>query len=125
MQLAESRRPVALLETHLPLRWYLPRDDVQMDLLVFSDHRSTCAYKGHAAYFSVPDSEDGRDVAWTYTDPLHDALLVKHHIWFFSERTDLALDVVALERPVTPWSKPEEQVAAWAKSGELESIRFG
>lgn len=106
-QLAESRRPVALLETHLPLRWYLPREDVRMDLLEASEHRTICAYKGHAAYFSVPGSEQGRDVAWTYADPLHDALLVKNHICFFSERIDLVVDGVMLERPVTLWSKPD------------------
>ena len=64
--LAESDRPIALFETGLPTRWYLPREDVNMALLEDSDTRTTCAYKGHAATFSVGGHED---VAWTYVDP--------------------------------------------------------
>ena len=50
--LAESDRPLALFETGLPTRWYLPREDVDMDLLQPSETRTTCAYKGHASTFS-------------------------------------------------------------------------
>jgi uncharacterized protein (DUF427 family) len=118
--LADSSRPTALLETHLPTRWYLPRDDVRMDLLVPSDHRSTCAYKGHASYFSTADGRDaGRDIAWTYTDPRQDAEPVRDRVCFWSERTDLAVDGQLTPRPVTPWSSPAEQRAAAPDSLEL------
>ena len=50
---AESRRPTLLFETHLPVRYYLPREDVRVDLLSESDSRTTCAYKGHASYFGT------------------------------------------------------------------------
>jgi len=111
--LGDTRRPRMLLETHLPTRWYLPREDVAMDALSASSHRSTCAYKGHASYFSVADgSEEGRDIGWTYADPLHDAEPVRDMICFWAERTDVVLDGVLQERPITPWSRPEEQRAA-------------
>ena len=51
--LADTRRPVASLETHLPTRLYIPQDDVRSQLLEPSDHRTTCAYKGHASHLSV------------------------------------------------------------------------
>ena len=35
---ADSSRPVMLFETHLPTRYYLPRDDVRMDLLDADGH---------------------------------------------------------------------------------------
>jgi len=111
--LGDSHRPRMLLETHLPTRWYLPREDVSIDVLAPSDHRSTCAYKGHASYFSVADgSDEGRDIGWTYADPLHAAEPVRDMICFWAERTDLVIDGVAQERPITPWSRPEEQLAA-------------
>src|SRR5215471_7990327 len=50
---AESSRPLMLIETHLPVRWYLPREDVRMDLLKNSEHHTVCAYKGVASYLSA------------------------------------------------------------------------
>ena len=49
--LAESSRPRLLFETLLPVRFYLPREDVHVELLP-SATRTTCAYKGFASYFS-------------------------------------------------------------------------
>jgi uncharacterized protein (DUF427 family) len=110
--LAESDRALLLVETPIPGRWYLPAEDVRMDLLVPSDTVTTCAYKGDAAYFSTADgSEAGRDIAWTYREPLDDALRVRDHVCFFMERTDLEVDGVRVPRPVTPWSDPEERDA--------------
>jgi uncharacterized protein (DUF427 family) len=103
--LASSSRPMMLLETHLPVRWYFPREDVRMDLLEPSDHRTTCAYKGHAAYFSLADgAAEGRNIGWTYDDPRHDAEQVRGLVAFWNERTDVVLDGVPQERPITPWS---------------------
>lgn len=108
--LASSRRPMMLLETHLPPRWYLPREDVETGLLVPSDTRSTCAYKGHASYLSMADGR-ADDIAWTYPEPLHDAEQVRGDVCFWAERTDLFLDGVPLDRPRTLWSPPEDRGA--------------
>ena len=103
--LADSHRPTMLLETPLPVRWYLPRDDVALELLEPSDVTTVCAYKGSARYW---DARVGdrllRAVAWSYEQPLHDALPVRDLVAFFTERLDLVLDGEAVERPVTPWS---------------------
>ncbi|OBG12554.1 hypothetical protein A5765_14455 [Mycolicibacterium celeriflavum] len=99
--LAESKRPLLLFETHLPVRFYLPRDDVLADL-DNSDTISYCAYKGRASYFSVPDGP--RDVAWTYRDPLPDGARVRDRICFFDERVDVTVDGVRRERPAKQWS---------------------
>ena len=99
---AESRRTKVLFEAGLPPRWYFPREDVRMDLLADSDKQTTCAYKGFASYWSVGDQDD---VAWTYLDPLHDALPVKGLIAFFNERVDLEVDGEKADRPHTQWSR--------------------
>jgi uncharacterized protein (DUF427 family) len=124
--LADTRRSVALLETQLPVRWYIPRDDVRMDLLAPSDHRTTCAYKGHASYLSVADAgEEGREIAWSYPDPLHDAEPVRDMVCFYAERTDLLVDGESVERPVTPWSSKEEQQALFERTESISSLEFG
>lgn len=108
--LADTRDAYALYETHIPVRWYVPLEDVRMEHLVPSDSRSTCAYKGHATYYSLAGgSPGGRDIAWTYLDPLLDAQPVRGRVCFYSERTDLVLDGEAVPRPVTPWSSPADQ----------------
>jgi len=109
--LADSRQAMALYETSLPTRWYLPRDDVRLDLLEPSTSRTVCAYKGEASYYSLA-SGAATDVAWSYPDPLHDAARVRDHVCFYAERTDLTVDGDAMPRPVTPWSDPDEWVRA-------------
>ena len=99
--LAESCRPMMLFETLLPVRFYLPRQDVAVRLEP-SDTATYCAYKGRASYYSVPDGPG--DVAWTYHEPLHDAELVRDHICFFDERVDLIVDGERRDPPLTPWS---------------------
>lgn len=69
-----------LIETALPVRWYLPRQDVRMDLLTPSEKHTVCAYKGVASYLSA---DGAPDVAWFYPAPLHDALLVKDLVGFW------------------------------------------
>ncbi|MGY2873358.1 uncharacterized protein (DUF427 family) [Marmoricola sp. URHA0025 HA25] len=106
--LADSSRGVLLLETSLPPRWYLPSADVRTDLLEPSKAHSVCAYKGRASYWSLVDAaggpDDGRDIAWSYPDPLHDALPVKDLLCFWVERTDLTIDGAAVPRPFSPFA---------------------
>ena len=44
------RRPALVFETNLATRYYLPREDVQVELEP-SDTRTICAYKGEASYW--------------------------------------------------------------------------
>ena len=102
---AESRRPHALFETTLPTRWYLPAEDVRMDLLEPSDAVTQCPYKGTARYWSV--RVNGRlhpDVAWSYPDPIPENPRIAGLVAFFNERVDLTIDGELQPRPQTPWS---------------------
>jgi uncharacterized protein (DUF427 family) len=99
--LADSTRPFLLFEPPLPVRYYLPPEDVRMDLLRPSEQRSVCAYKGLASYWSAPGADD---VAWSYPAPLREAAEVTDCVCFFNERVEIEVDGEALERPVTPWS---------------------
>ena len=100
--LAESSSACLLFESPLPVRYYLPREDVRMDLLRPSEKKSFCAYKGQASYLSL---EGVADIAWSYPEPLREAAEVAGRIAFLNEETDIAVDGKALERPVTPWSR--------------------
>jgi uncharacterized protein (DUF427 family) len=100
--LAETGAPYLLFEPPLPVRYYLPPEDVRTDLLRDSATRTFCAYKGEAHYRSCGDAAD---VAWSYPAPLREAGEITDRIAFFNEHVDLVIDGERLERPVTPWSR--------------------
>jgi uncharacterized protein (DUF427 family) len=76
-----------------------------MDLLTPSKSTSVCAYKGRASYWSAEvGGETLPDIAWSYEEPLLDAVPVRDHLAFFDERVDVTLGGEPLPRPVTPWS---------------------
>lgn len=88
--LAESSRVRLLYETGLPIRVYVPRDDLDLDLLEPSDTVTLCPYKGVASYHSVRGAgEPGRDVAWEYREPLDEVAEVRGHVAFYPEKVQI------------------------------------
>lgn len=111
--LAESERPVLLLETTLPTRYYLPRADVRLEVLIPSDTRSFCPYKGDTTeYWSVAGRPDLRDVAWSYWSPLPAVQRVAGLVAFYNELLDLTVDGVRLDREDSPFSDPSHRPGA-------------
>lgn len=105
--LAETRRALALFETGLPTRWYIPSEDV-VARLEPSDTATHCPYKGEASYHSVRLGTDElkEDLIWCYREPLAEVGRIAGALCFFNERVDLELDGEAQERPESPWSSP-------------------
>jgi uncharacterized protein (DUF427 family) len=102
---ADTRRPLLLLETGLPPRWYIPRADVRLERMRRTDTTSACPYKGRASYFSAQVSDgEHRDVAWSYEAPIPECPKIEQAICFFNERVDLTVDGEPQERPRTHWS---------------------
>ena len=97
---ADTRRAVRVLETSHPPVYYLPPDDVRMDLLHPAGGGSYCEWKGVAEYYTlrVGDRAAGT-VAWTYPDPSPGFRAIAHHIAFYAGPLDGCF--VAGER-VTP-----------------------
>jgi uncharacterized protein (DUF427 family) len=98
--LADSRNPLVLSELGLPRRYYLPAQDVRLDLLEPSPTLTTCAYKGQAQHYA----RGGRDIAWTYRDPLRDVAAIKDLVAFYNERVDIEIDGEPPQRPRSPFS---------------------
>jgi uncharacterized protein (DUF427 family) len=102
---AESRRPRLLFETGLPVRYYLPKLDVRLDLLAPSLRRTRCPYKGEAVYWSVRSGgELHEDIVWGYPAPVPEAPKIENLLSFYNEKVDIVVDGEPQERPVTPWS---------------------
>jgi uncharacterized protein (DUF427 family) len=90
--LADTTRAVRVLETSHPPTYYLPPDDVRMDLLVPSASSSVCEWKGRAAYWSL--AGDGRpavaDIAWSYPAPARGFERIRDHLAFYASKVDEA-----------------------------------
>jgi uncharacterized protein (DUF427 family) len=111
---ADTKRARFLFETRLPTRYYIPPEDVRMDLLVPSDKATACPYKGKARYWSVKIGQEMLpDIVWSYPEPIPECPKIKGHLCFFNELVDeIRVDGVAVPRPVTPWSKDWKEKAA-------------
>ncbi len=105
---ADSRRPHLLFETNHPVRYYLPQDDVRMDLLVTSATQSRCPYKGLASYWSVKLGERTfEDLVWGYMEPIPECPKIKGLFCFWHERgADIYVDGELVPAPKTKWAQP-------------------
>jgi uncharacterized protein (DUF427 family) len=87
--IAFTSRGMFLFETGHPTRYYFPPVDVRLDVLVATDRRTTCPYKGHASYWSIKlGGRVAEDAVWAYLDPLPDCPQIKGYFCFYPEKLD-------------------------------------
>lgn len=89
--IADSVRALRVIETAGPPVYYLPPDDVRMDLLERTAHVTQCEWKGAAAYYSL-NTADRRisNVAWSYPQPLPGFEAIRDHLAFYAGLVDEA-----------------------------------
>jgi uncharacterized protein (DUF427 family) len=97
--IAETTRARLLFETSLPTRFYLPREDMRVDLHP-SSRRTYCPYKGEASYWSVDaGGRQRKDLGWSYEQPLTDVVAITGLVAFWDDRVDVFFDGRRRERP--------------------------
>lgn len=104
---ADTTQARFLFETTLPVRYYIAKSDVRLDLLEESHTESACAYKGTTSNYWKAKTVNGtvRDVAWCYESPNPEVARIAGRIGFFNERVDaMFVDGVEMPRPQTQWS---------------------
>ena len=107
---ARSHRPVLLFETDLPTRFYLPRDDVRLEMLTATDNVSVCPYKGVAdGYWSSSGPPELVNVAWSYSRPFPAVSAIADRICFYNELVDLRVDGALLGRAETAFSSRDQR----------------
>lgn len=86
---ADSTRAIRVLETSHPPTWYIPPEDVRMDLVGASGRTSWCEFKGQATYRSLQVGDRVlRDVAWVYERPAPGYEAIAGHLAFYPSRVD-------------------------------------
>lgn len=103
---AETHRAKTLWETTFPTRYYIPREDIHVELLEATDLHTRCPYKGEASYWKLKSSADvaAGEIAWAYLDPLPECPKIKGLIAFYNERVDaLYVDGEPEPTPLPRW----------------------
>ncbi len=91
--LADSEHALRLDETGLPARYYLPKDDVRMDLLSATTFHTTCPFKGEASYWSATvDGATHDGIVWGYEAPIEAAAAIAGHLCFYPDRVEVTVD---------------------------------
>jgi uncharacterized protein (DUF427 family) len=76
---AESDDTVVVEGNH-----YFPASALKREYVTFSNHRTTCAWKGQASYYSLMvDGELNPEAVWYYPDPKPEAEMVKDRVAFW------------------------------------------
>jgi uncharacterized protein (DUF427 family) len=101
---ADTHRPMIAYEGQLVPRYYLPPLDVRRDVLIPSQTRTGCPYKGHASYYSV-DVGAGihPDLVWSYVRPTLEASRIANYLCFFQEHCDVRVDGEPVGHPEGKW----------------------
>ena len=77
--IAESDDTVLLEGNH-----YFPPESLNRDVVTFSNHRTTCPWKGQAQYYSLlVNGELNPDAAWYYADPKPEAEEIRGRVAFW------------------------------------------
>ena len=63
---------------------YFPESSLNRDYVTFSNHKTSCAWKGQASYYSlIVNGELNTDAAWYYADPKPEAESIKGRVAFW------------------------------------------
>jgi uncharacterized protein (DUF427 family) len=87
--LAYTTRAKRVLETSHPPVYYIPPEEVRMELLEPSAGSSHCEWKGRASYYDVTtEQRTERQAAWFYPDPTPPFAGLEDYVAFYSNRMD-------------------------------------
>ncbi len=77
--IAESYATVMVEGNH-----YFPEASVKREFISFSNHKTSCAWKGQASYYSlIVNGDVNPDAAWYYADPKEAASNIKGYVAFW------------------------------------------
>lgn len=77
--IAESDDTLAVEGNH-----YFPESSLMREFVTFSNHKTSCSWKGQASYYSLlVNGELNADAVWYYPDPKPEAEMVKGRVAFW------------------------------------------
>lgn len=87
--IADTKRALTLKEASYAPMQYIPRDDVDMSVLVRTDHHTHCPYKGAASYYSIEtDGRGAENAVWSYEQPYPAVAEIGRYLCFYASKVD-------------------------------------
>ena len=87
--IAETRRAIRVLETSHPPVYYIPLEDVHIDLLTQMQRQTVCEFKGVASYWTLQFGDQViENVAWSYNNPLPAYEAIRGFLAFYPGKVD-------------------------------------
>jgi uncharacterized protein (DUF427 family) len=87
--IADTQQALDLREASYPVVHYIPRSDVNMQLLERTSHLTYCPYKGECSYYSIPaGGTKSVNAVWTYEEAYHAVADIKEYLAFYPNRVD-------------------------------------
>lgn len=83
--IADSERALRVLETSQAPAYYIPPNDVRLDLLAPHERRTLCEWKGQAQYWTVNGSQAA---AWSYSPPAERYAALRDYVAFYPQKVD-------------------------------------
>jgi uncharacterized protein (DUF427 family) len=91
--IADTVNALTLREASYPPVQYIPREDVDMQLLEPSDHQTYCPYKGDCSYFSIANGDERLvNAVWSYAMPFPAVSSISSYLAFYRDRVDFFED---------------------------------
>jgi uncharacterized protein (DUF427 family) len=90
--IADTSDALDLRESTYPLVHYIPRNAVQMDRLIKTDHSTHCPYKGDASYFSIVANDGTRveNAVWSYETPFPAMREIADYLAFYPNKVEIS-----------------------------------
>jgi len=77
--IAESDDTVLVEGNH-----YFPESSLKREFISFSNHKTSCAWKGQASYYTlIVNGDTNPDAVWYYPDPKPEAEMVRGRVAFW------------------------------------------
>ena len=87
--IVDTKAAIALREADYPIAYYVPRDEVRMDLLHRTDHSTHCPFKGDASYWTIEAAGNSAENAvWSYETPFDEAEVIREYMAFYGSKVD-------------------------------------
>ena len=85
---ADTKNAIRMEEGTYPAVYYFPRDDVRMDRLERTSHKTHCPFKGDASYYSFKDG--AQNAVWSYEAPYDEMQSIAGLLAFYPDKVEIS-----------------------------------